>query len=53
MEKNAQKKPDNQQIEMNSNSNSNQPLKNFDEKPSTQTEAVLNNQINQKCKFNV
>ena len=47
MEQNAQKKTDNQQIKMNSNNNSNQPINNFDEKPSTQTESTLNNQINQ------
>jgi hypothetical protein len=47
MEQNTQKQTDNQQIKMNSNSNSNYPINNFNEKPSTQTGIVLNYQINQ------
>jgi WD repeat-containing protein 68 len=47
MEQNTQKQTDNQQIKMNSNSNPNYPIKNFNEKPSTQTGIVLNYQINQ------
>lgn len=47
MEKNNQKKTDNLQFEMNSNSNPGQPIRNIDEKPLIQTGPALNNQISQ------
>ena len=52
MEKISHQQINSQQIEMNPNNNSNQPIKNINEKSSTQTEPVLNNQINQNINQN-